>query len=165
MEIPEEEVSVNERVKCPCGSEVMLKNLKQHEKTAKHQNGGKVSRKATHDKWPAEIQLSKNCLDENQFKTLDQSAAAYTPTTKVQRDIAAPIKPVKKTVSIKAPETESDEDDDDFEEIVLDDLKTLDNKLEAVIELLNQGFSALLGDEKLPTIPEESGDSPIAAKI
>ena len=33
--IPEEDISVKEKVKCSCGSTVLLKNLKSHEKTQK----------------------------------------------------------------------------------------------------------------------------------
>ena len=146
MEIPEEEVSTGARVKCSCGSEIMLKNIKQHEKTAKHKNGGVVSRYKT--KVPAEILVGKTCLDENKFTTIPKPS--NTP------------RPKKEKLPVHFSEDEEDGESDEFEDIVLDDLKTLHEKIDHLIQLVDSGFSALLGDTELETIPE--GDETVEQK-
>lgn len=149
--IDESEVSVQDRVKCACGSEILLKNLKAHEKTKKHQNGGVVSRKGTtyKEKEPAEISVSDSLtgLTGKKFCRADNKARP------------------------KAPEPEDlseDDDEDDFEDIVLDDIKTINDKLDQIFNLVDAGFNALLGGDLSP-VPEEKeevqSEAPIVQKV
>ena len=69
--IPEEEVLVVERVKCArCGSDIMLKNLRQHEKTAKCINMGVAVRKPPKAKPKAEV--SRDCLGAVKFNQVQE---------------------------------------------------------------------------------------------
>jgi hypothetical protein len=137
-DLREEDVSVHQRVKCACGSEVLLKNLKAHEKTKKHLNGGVVERTRP----PAIVAIGETCLGTKK----------YTQLQKKEPEQKAPVRDQKD----EAEDAGSDDDDesDQFEDIVLDDIATLSEKLDELMELVNAGFSALLGPEAMPTIEE-----------
>lgn len=136
--LEEEEVSCLERVKCPCGSEVLMKNLKAHEKTKKHLNGGVVVRKGlTYDTTtPAKVAIEKTCLDTKQYKTI-------TPIV--------PQPPSRPDTGDEDPDLD---DDDEFEDIILEDIKTLSDKIDRLYDLVDAGFSMLLGDKELDDVPE-----------
>lgn len=98
-------------------------------------NGGKIVRK---EKEPATILAQQTCLDGVKFSAIKQ--------------------PGKTCPKVKDEEEESDEDD--FEDVVLDDLQSIAERLDSVLEIINAGFSALLGGEdlKLDSIQEEGSD-------
>jgi DNA-directed RNA polymerase subunit RPC12/RpoP len=133
--IPEEEISVKEKVKCSCGSTVLLKNLKSHEKTQKHLSGGVVSRKG------------------------EKRDRSDTPVARVSEDCIGNLKyeklsPLKAKVSIiKANNSNSNNDDDGedeelpFEEEVLEELDNINEKLDAIVQLI-------IGDGNLSSIDE-----------
>lgn len=135
-ERPENEVSCHERVKCSCGAEVLQKNLKQHEKTKKHQNGGVVVRETGKVKVPAQVAVAETCLGTKKYTELPRAAP-----------------PKKEAKDEEETDGEGEEGDDEFEDIVLDDIKTINDKMDHIIELINAGFSALLGGE-MDTIEE-----------
>jgi hypothetical protein len=148
-EIEEKDVGVQERVRCSCGSEIMLKNMKAHTKTLKHQNGGKVSRvgltRDTFNTIPAQVSVKDTCLDERIYK-------------KIPPEEQKQPKPKK---AVKFEDNSHDEsDEEDFETIVLADLQTLgdrmdrvDDRMDEILNLLNAGFGALLGND-LETLEE-----------
>ena len=94
--------------------------------------GGVVSRKGDTyaAKKPAKIALAKDCVGMTTFKPIASSKDGE--------------------------DSEEDGEEDDFEEMCLDDIKTLSDKIDGLTELVNAGFSALLGGSELETIPEES---------
>lgn len=143
--IPEDQFDVKEKVKCPCGAVVMIKNLRAHEKTAKHLNGGVVKRKEVYaPKTDPALAVSQDSFGRDKFVSI----------------------PKPKQEVMESDEEEGEDDyNDEFEQLVEDDLKTLSDKLDLVIETLNAGFSALLGSE-MDTIPEgeESDQKPDESK-
>lgn len=111
--IDESEVHSTDKVVCKkCGSKVLLKNLRSHEKTAKCQNGGVVNRKGV---------------------------PATTPTATVSIDALGNIKyeDPAKLQHLEAKKSQSiDEDDVPFEDFVEDSLDELHEKLDVIIKLI-----------------------------